>query len=196
MNPKRAQIIQIAGEALIPLLGYFFWNWNFYFIACFYILDLLANTGFLYRKLKKFRVSATSQQLMVHSVFYLLSLAGIAFLGILLSSELIADFDLQQQSINFFMLKDMGLPQGFLLIPLVVYAAYLQYKMEFLLPKKYERGNAGELLKKHSLGMLVSLVLLGMGFGLSLLVNIPELAAILTLIALTTVYSFFVKKKA
>ncbi|MCE3296753.1 MAG: hypothetical protein K0R65_2467 [Crocinitomicaceae bacterium] len=196
MNQKRAQAIQIISEALIPILGYFFWNWNFYFIALFYLLDLLANTGFLYLKLNKFRTAATPAQITLHSAFYLLSLAGIALLGILISGQLIPGFDLEEQSINFIMLEDLGLPQGFLLVPLVVYTAYLQYKMEFVLTKKHEHGSAPVLLKKHSLGMLVSLAFLGTGFGLCLLVKIPELAAVLTLIALTTAYSFFIKKKA
>jgi hypothetical protein len=196
MNPKRAQIIQIAGEALIPLLGYLFWNWNFYFIALFYLLDLAANTAFLYLKLTKFRTAAHKQHVIAHSLLYMAGIAGIVILGILLSGQIIHPFDLKQQSIDFIMLEDLGLPQGFFLVPLVVYAAWMQYKLEFLLQKKHERGTAGALLKKHSLGMLVSLVLLAAGYGLSLLVKIPEIAAVLSLILLTTAYSFFVKKKA
>ena len=33
--------IQILGDAVIPLLGFFVWNWNIYFILLFYLLDLL-----------------------------------------------------------------------------------------------------------------------------------------------------------
>lgn len=196
MNPKRAQIIQIIGEALIPLLGYLFWNWNFYFIALFYLLDLAANTAFLYLKLTKFNLNPRMSQVILHSLFYVLSIGGITSLGILLSMQIIHPFDLKQQSIDFIMLEDLGLPQGFFLVPLLVYAAWMQYKLEFLLQKKHERGTAAGLLKKHSLGMLVSIVLLAMGYGLSLLVKIPETAAVLSLILFTTAYSFFVKKKA
>ncbi|MGV3630177.1 MAG: hypothetical protein ACO1O6_03175 [Bacteroidota bacterium] len=197
MNSKRVQLIQIAGEALIPLLGYWFWSWNFYFIALFYLLDLMANTGFLYLKLNKLADAAGKKQaVLLHSLFYVLSLAGIALLGILLSGQILEAFDLKQQSIHFMMLEDMGLPQGFLLVPLVIYAAYLQYRMEFLAPQKYRGLTTENLLKKHSLGMLVTLASLGIAWSIGLLVRIPEIAAVLSLIALTTAYSFFIKKKA
>ena len=45
--------VQSFGDALIPILGYFFWNWNLYFIVLFYLLDLIASEVFMYFKSKK-----------------------------------------------------------------------------------------------------------------------------------------------
>ena len=53
MTANKVKLIQTLGELLIPLLGYFFWNWSFYFIALFYFLDLLASTCILPLKINK-----------------------------------------------------------------------------------------------------------------------------------------------
>ena len=195
MPAKRIHLIQLLAEMLIPLLGYFFWHWNFYFIALFYFLDLVANSIFLVYKLRRLKDSGKEQKRIVfHFTAYVLAFAGIAFLGILLSSRVLADFDLKAQSLAFILLKDMGLPQGIFLIPLVIYAAYMQYRMEFLAPKKYERLRTVSLLRKHGTGMLVTLLFLGAGYGISLLWKIPEMVAVLGLIGLTGLYSLLIKR--
>ncbi len=191
MNPKRAQLIQSLAEALIPLLGYLFWNWNFYFIALFYLLDLLANTVFLYAKLRKFRQAGhETKRVLAYSSFYILGLAAMTVLGILLSGRILENFDLQKQSIDFLMLKDMGLPQGILLLPLVAYGAFLHYKMKFLLPKRFQHGSPSDYLKTHALGITICVGALALAYGINFFVKIPEIVAVMGLIILTTSYSF------
>lgn len=195
MHPNRIKLIQTLGELLIPLLGYFFWQWNFYFIALFYFLDLIANTCFLPLKLSKIEGTANLKtKIIQHYLFYVLSLIGIFCLGVLLSGKIIPNFDLIAQSKSFFLLKDMGIAQGFFLIPLVFYAAYMQYKMEFLIPKKFSQISVNQLLKKHLKGLLLSLGFLGISLGVIQFLNVPEIVAVLVLVCLTSAYSFWMKR--
>lgn len=195
MHPNRIKLIQTLGELLIPLLGYFFWHWNFYFIALFYFLDLIANTCFLPLKLSKIDGSVNHKtKIMQHYMFYVLALIGIFCLGVLLSGEIIPNFDLKAQSVSFFMLKDMGIAQGFFLIPLVFYAGYMQYKMEFLMPKKFSQISVKALLKKHFTGLILCLGFLGISLGIAHFLNVPEIVAVLVLVCLTSAYSFWMKR--
>ena len=50
INPK---YIQLVGDAIIPILGFFFWDWNLYFILLFYFLDMLTKEVLLHLKSNK-----------------------------------------------------------------------------------------------------------------------------------------------
>ncbi len=45
MTPKNALIVQTLLEALLPVAGYLFWNWDTSFILQFFLLDWLLFYG-------------------------------------------------------------------------------------------------------------------------------------------------------
>lgn len=53
MTPQRALFLQTALEAALPLIGYFYWNWDTSFILLFYLLDWLLFLGIHIAKAKK-----------------------------------------------------------------------------------------------------------------------------------------------
>lgn len=196
MLPLRVKIIQSLGELLIPLLGYFFWNWNFYFIALFYLLDAVAGSGFLFVKLKKMQAAQSNAKInySLH-VFLLIALyGGIICLGLGMMPKLDPAFDVQAESLRFILLEDMGLPQGIFLVPLVVYGAYLQYKMSFLLPKTYQKQQPKQVYTAHYTGLLFALGCMGISFALLQWMIFPPLVAVISLVILMTAYSFLMKK--
>ena len=50
VNPK---YIEVFGDTIIPVLGYFLWSWDLYFIVLYFILELLFSEGFLHLKAHK-----------------------------------------------------------------------------------------------------------------------------------------------
>src|SRR5690554_8069219 len=50
---NRLRLINAISEAIIPLLGIFFFEWGIYFILLFYFIDLVATEVFLYIKVNK-----------------------------------------------------------------------------------------------------------------------------------------------
>lgn len=195
MTPQKAKLIQTFGELLIPLLGYFFWDWNFFFIALFYFMDLFISTAFIPLKLSKIdgyikeKIVATK-----YLIWFTLILITIFSIGVLICQKLIPSFQLNKQLIDFVLLEDMGIPQGILLLPLLIYTGYMQYKMEYLLPQKFNSYSVNSLLKKHAIGLYYTLGFIGLGYGIQHLISINELSAVLILIALTTVYSLLYKR--
>jgi hypothetical protein len=50
---KRVEIIStLLGEIGIPLAGFFFWNWDVYFILLFFLFDQLGRIFFISTRLK------------------------------------------------------------------------------------------------------------------------------------------------
>lgn len=194
---KKIVIFQILAEALIPLLGYFFWDWNFYFIALFYFLDICINTFFLPVKAKKFNnFIQLKNKTNLYFIAAVAALVLIFFLGIILTQFLIPDFNLLKQTLDFILLEDTGIPipQGVILLPLVIYAGYMQYKMEFLQTKKHERFKLENFLKLHFFSLISVILLLVLGISITYFIPIPEILAVILLIILTSFYSFRYRK--
>lgn len=150
---ERQLYIQILFNLLIPVLGFWLWNWNLYFIVLFYVLDILSSEVVVYLKSKKIREAGKKEAIkspvntykIISGLFVTATIAVIQ-LGILL---LHPDIRLKDEIWSFLTYKELGIQQGFLLIPLVVMMAFSSYKIEFLIPKVYLREEQRSLWKSH-----------------------------------------------
>ncbi len=167
MTPRQFILIQLILELAIPVLGYFFWGWDTTFILLFYALDWLTAIVFNFLKTTK-RLSFTSlkqertQALFHHSISLFSFLLASACLYVVLYI-IVPHFSLTQRFVDFLAYEDMGLAQGYLLIPLLILSGYNGYKREFLLPKLYERKSVREILSissKQNVCVLIAAVIL------------------------------------
>lgn len=138
---QNALIVRILGDILIPVLGFFFWNWNLYFIVLFLLLDLLAGEIVVHLKTRK--IKSYSEKVNSHSWnrFALISLALFATTTTLVHlgvKVLHPQVDLTNEFISFLRYEDMGFAQGYVLIPLVGFMAYTKYQTEFIRPKVFQ----------------------------------------------------------
>ena len=192
----KLKLIQTFSEALLPILGYFLWNWSLFDILLFYFLDLIASTFFTFLKIQK---TQSFQKINTKNIDFLLySLVlyiGIIFCTLQVLPLLIPKFDVFALSFHFFMLKDMGIPQGYFLIPLVFYAGYLQYKMHFLQNKQFEKCNLQKLKKSHLMALVLLFSVITFLLGISHFILFPSLIYILIIIGFTSVYSLTQKSQ-
>jgi len=126
---KQAEKINaLLGDVAFPLMGYFFWNWNFYFILLYFILDQVARTIFLPWRLKltelnqseKIKIIAQSSILLFSELFIIHF-----FLKVL-----IPDIHFQKEISNFIHYSDMGIEQGYILLPLLILGEWLRMKQD------------------------------------------------------------------
>lgn len=194
--PQRVKLIQLVGEIAIPLLGYFWWNWSFYFLLLFYLLDLLANAVLVYVKAKKINLytGTKSSNMFGFTIQHTALLLTIIGLGIGYVARLNPGFDFEAESIRFVLLKDMGMPQGIFLIPLVIYSAYLNYKMSFLLPQRFRTTSVKQLHHHYFTALYLVLAALGLGLGISFFYLLPEILNVLLTVLGIGFYSYFYKK--
>lgn len=134
ISNSRAKLLQIGLEALIPVLGYWFWNWSLYFILLFFFIDLVADEVISHLKSKRIvnYNKLDSKRWFVWSIISTCTLFIVVVLSHFDISLLVGEINFGEELMSFWRYKDMGIEQGYILVPLVVFAAYQQYKMEFL----------------------------------------------------------------
>ena len=122
------KIAVLIGDVALPLIGFFFWDWGFYFIALYFLIDQFAKQVFLLPRLVSAQV-ILPQKAIVFAKSMLLFLFQILMI-LLINYQLNPHFNLFQESINFIMYKDMGIQQGFILVPLLFAAEWLKLKTD------------------------------------------------------------------
>lgn len=130
---KRQLYIQLFSNLIIPVLGFWVWEWSLYFILLFYMLDIFSSEIVHFLKIRK--IKSVQSKIVPTKIYTIIS---VLFL-VLIITEINLGMALYQPTIdfkkeiwNFLTYKEMGISQGFVLIPLIGMMAYTSYKVEFL----------------------------------------------------------------
>lgn len=144
---RNQRVILAFGDLIIPVLGYYWWNWDLHFIFLFYYLDVLSSVvsnGLKLNKISLFRTGKSQaavhiRQLVSWYIFVLIGLAAFE-VGMLF---LYPDLNLMGSLIYFLKYEEMGIPQGAILLPLIFLMNYQQYQLTFI------RNGAFRVLPTH-----------------------------------------------
>ena len=184
---NKAIYIQLIGDALIPLLGFFLWDWSLYFILLFYLLDLIASEVVMLFKAK--RAQGSDQDM--KRPYRLYSWALFVFnlitfhVGIFMMHP---NVDFSKEIMDFIMYEEMGIPQGLILIPLVGFIAYQQYQMEFIRTGVFTRAVASMMWARHLVDRL-NILLFALALVLLLIfVPISEMTVLITIVIISSGY--------
>jgi len=186
---------QLLTDAIIPLLGYFFWDWNLYFIVLFYLLDYLAYEVFSHVKAKKVTSiikHTTTSWLKLGIISSVLFVVNVAFVQIAMKS-LVPTIDFTKEIVAFWTYKDMGIEQGYFLLPLIFIAGYQRYKMKFLITGVYKKTTIQQIFNQHIRAQLITLGFIALTFGLSFFRVFPEYVYVFGIVLFTGLYQFFRK---
>lgn len=192
---RRMRIIQVVSEALLPVLGFLLWNWSLYFILLYYLLDLLADviiTHIKSRKIIAFKKETPIKWMQYGIIGGLLFISTVFMIHVAVQS-IFPSIQFDQEALAFWIYKDMGIEQGYVLLPLISFVSYQQYKTEFLRLRRYESISLTDLW--HGKIMAFSIILASCGgvFLLSAFVRLDEYVYVFGIVALTSIYRFFVK---
>jgi hypothetical protein len=182
INPK---YVLLFSDALIPILGYFLWNWSLYFILLFYFFDLLAQEALMHVKSRKI-ISAQNTPLKKYWPRYgIISFVLLALLFLLVHFVIFAihpNIDFVKEFIAFWTYEELGVQQGYFLIPFVALAAYQQYKMSFLMRGRERTSAFNVVWSKHIQALLIAIGFSGLALGLAQFVVFPEVVYILSIV--------------
>lgn len=197
MSLAQVRIIQAFADLAIPLLGYFFWNWDFYFILLFYLLDYKIFCAFSFVKFQKvIQYKDLENNFPVVNLLLTIALILIGFAAVIPALyQIDPAFDLLKNTWAFLSYKEMGIAQGIILIPLLIYAGFAQYKMQFLMTGKFQTTKPSDIWKLHFQTMFLVIAASGLFLGLSLLVEIPVVFYVFTLIFGVSAYRFFIARQ-
>ena len=185
---KRIEIIgALFGDVALPLLGFLFWDWGFYFIVLFFVFDNVIRSIFLNKRVKNLPsmnvnrrfalkgISITFLELCLLHLFVFLTLAPIEFF---------------QEIWAFLSYEELGIAQGVLLIPLLVFNELFRIRNE--MKANVPQNVRFEILKSiqyFQFGRLIlwCIFILGASF-----LDIKESVLVVVLIATLCVQPFYV----
>lgn len=146
---KRAQLIsEVLGDFLLPLLGFLFWGWDLYFVLLFIIFDLSVRLIFAF-----FRSETRKLQLLLRPVLFYLTFLIISHFYIVLSEP---TWRFATAFSAFFWYEDFFIPQGLILLPLLIYTERSRQRMDLMLHGSY---NAVLHLKKLGARLLAGTII-------------------------------------
>lgn len=186
---KRMRYIQLVGDALIPLLGYFLWDWNLYFIVLFYMADMIINEVVIFYKARKIAEFDPKENSFVPKFLISVLLFTISLLLIHLTMKLYEpEISFAKEITLFWTYKDMGMQQGYILIPLLVLLSVQRYKLEFLMTAKYRSIKQVRLWRSHYRAYLFLIGGVGLTMGILSFVHPADWIILLGVIAGTSTY--------
>jgi hypothetical protein len=191
LNPK---FIQAAADAAIPVIGYFLWEWNLYFILLFYILDVVASEIIAHLSARKIReyMGLKNMDLKHPIVSFFLLLVACIVLHVFVGTA-VPGIDFKQEALAFWFYEDMGIPQGYVFVPLIVFVAIQRYRMEFLMRGKFRTTSLSDFWKQHFRMYFMLIGGTGVLVGVAQWATFPELVYVMTAVVATTMYTLYLK---
>jgi hypothetical protein len=197
MTAQRFKVIQVLLEATIPILGIFLWDWSLYFIILFYMLDLFADHVFLHVKSK--RVIKENKTAGKGWLSYGIGAGVLLSLSLLLAHFTVLNthpgIDFLMELKNFWTYEELGVQQGYVLLPMLFFAAYQQYKMEFLLPARYRSMEIQTIWLPTLRSFYLLFAFTSLAFGLSFWVNWSDTVYVLAIVTISSAYKLLELKK-
>jgi len=185
--------IQLIGDAVIPLAGALFFDWSLYFILIFYCLDLLASEVIIHLKSKKtieFRGINKKEWMQrgVKSGILLLVALAIIHVGVFFIQP---GIDFQKELVDFMAYEEMGIQQGYILVPLIAFSAYQLYRMSFLMPARFRTVTMNEIWNPHLISLVIIIGFSGVSIGISQFIVFPDLAYTLAIVVISSAYQLW-----
>ena len=175
---KNQKLILAFGELLIPILGFYWWQWDLHFIFLFYYLDVVASLVIYAVKIRKIELFRSGKWNLQHHFpailkWYMSVIVGLIFFEIGLMF-VYPELNLMNSLIDFLSYEELGIPQGIIILPLIALMNYQQYQLLFIQNGSYRilQINA---IKKLGFYSFICFGIAGLIFLLfNLIVSIPD----------------------
>ena len=185
---KKVEIISaILGDAALPLVGFLFWDWGFYFIVLIFLFDLGIRTLFLRKK------TALLPSIILPKGFFLKGI-GLVILEIALL-HLLVYFSFKSISFiaelwAFLSYEELGIAQGVLLLPLLFLNEIIRIRNEKKLGVPQNVRFA--ILKNSQLAGLFRILFWSILLLVTLLFSISETTLVSILILTLCIQPFWI----
>ena len=106
----------ILGDAVLPLVGFLFWDWGFYFIILFFLFDLVIRTLFLNKRIGLLPSIILPKAFLLKGIGLVVLEVVILHLLVYLSLNSIS---FPTEIWGFLSYEELGFAQGIILLPLL-----------------------------------------------------------------------------
>ena len=171
----------------MPLLGFLFWDWGFYFIVLFFVFDNVIRSIFLNKRVKNLPSMNVNRRFALKGI-------SITFLELCLLHLLVfltlAPIEFFQEILAFLSYEELGIAQGVLLIPLLVFNELFRIRNE--MKANVHQNVRFEILKSSQYFQFGSLILWCIFIVGASFLDIKESVLVVVLIATLCVQPFYV----
>lgn len=183
---------QNIAEAIIPLLGFYYWGWNWYFILLFFLLDGLAKEIVLHLKSNKIVATQGGENSKINWRKSGIKSGAIALFVALVLHFMVyisnADVNFFKEFIRFLSYTEMGIAQGWVLLPLIALNVWMQYKFTFLKFGLHTKTQLSMLWKEHLTYRYFYLFAVILGLGLHAVFHLNDFVFVWVSVLLPFLY--------
>ncbi len=194
-NPLFANIVL---ENIFPILGFFLWNWNLYYIFLFYFLDFFASEFSFGVKLwniirKPGHYHGFDPEMRI-KFFKFLGIQLPIFIAVFLVCAWLSTLtaDTVMVSLHWKAEIQKFFEKEYLFVIAIFFAQFLYVKMTFLVPRRYVSLKEAEFFRRNLIGLGTTLVGIACLFGISLLIPFSEISMIIMIISVKMLLDIFV----
>lgn len=197
---NRLKLANAIGEAVIPIMGLVFFEWGIYFILLFYFIDLIATEVFVYIKVNKiiefqkikFPFKLKYGRLSLNTLLMLLVIA----LSHFAVYYIVPNIDFTDQVITFLSYEEAGIPipQGYILLPLVILGNYQQYKAMFVKTGYYQISSWKDLIFSRRKSLYIALIGTVLAILIANMIALPGYAYVLVIVVVKFYVDMFLTK--
>ena len=125
---KKLEIFSaLLGDVAIPLAGFLFWEWGFYFISLFFLFDLFFRIVFLKRRLTPL-VELKGRNRIIFMGFLFTFLEVVLIHCIVIGA--FTQINIGDSFIEFLTYEELGIAQGVVLLPLLLFNELMKMRNE------------------------------------------------------------------
>ena len=177
----------LIGDVALPLAGFFFWDWGFYFIALFFLFDISFRSVFLNKRVKLLPSMVFENRFVLKGV--LLTVFEILALHILVILS-ISSIDFVSEFWSFLMYQEIGVAQGVVLLPLLILNEFMRIRNEQKM--KVPQHVRFDIMINSQKIQLFRVLLWCLFMGLTMLIPFHETALVLIFIATLSIQPFWI----
>lgn len=196
---KKLKLISGAGELIIPILLFYWWNWDLHYILLFLYIDSFASIIIAYLKERKILATQGKKGLSKNLLKQVIRYLTFGLIGIIIYElailNLYPQMNLWTSFINFLWEKELGIPQIALLLPLLFWVNYQQYQMLFIRSRQYQMLPLSFVQTVHSATWILFIGGATIFYALSFVITAPLDIFLFLLISVKLLSDLFVIPK-
>ena len=148
------------------------------------------------KKIKSYSEKVVVLSWIQYALFSFLLLT-VGLVGMHLSMKLIEPtLDFWKEIYLFLSYEEMGIAQGYVLLPLIVFMGYAQYRNEFLFPKKFQTVPFQYLWRTHIVSRLAICILVIALSSVAYLFQPASWFYIIAIVVATSIYQLLIDQRS
>jgi hypothetical protein len=182
-------------EILIPLIGFFWFDWTLEIIALFYLVDQLASEFSYLRKLKSI-ASYQNMKFINHFLLSVFLFLTIFFLECFLLFHFFSgQLNMTENNSEILLqIKIFAIEEGWLLFPAVFLMYYLKDQFTFFMPRKFTEKDGIKFFRGHLISESAILILLVAGIALFSHLKVEDYLILIAFLVVKILFDFTIQK--